>query len=94
MERRDLVKSILWDYNVQPEIFLEALIDAKTYKWITQEWALVRAIERLQYYDFIELVPFRLIIEKWPVIRKKIRMSHIRKGWDYVFRKFSVPSSG
>jgi hypothetical protein len=94
VDKREQIKRIIWDYSISPEIFLDALQRGRTYKWITQEWALVRAMERLGYYDLLELVPLNLIVTKWPLIRDKVRMRHIKKGWDYVVRRHAVPAAG
>lgn len=59
MDKRELVRRIARDSFVRPEVFIGAIISARASQSIRQEWALVRAIESLNYFD---LTDFRMIL--------------------------------
>ena len=93
MTKKELLKKVIWDYDIDENTFWDVLHGKKEYGWLTQEWALIRVIERLQYYDLLEVITLETIVKKWPAIKNEIRFSHIKKGMDYVIRKYTLSSS-
>lgn len=88
------IKKIIWDYNITEEEFLNYLFGKKEDGWFNQEWALVRAIERLNYYDMKELIPIDLLRNKWGKIKNKIWRKDIREGIEFILRRSSISPTG
>lgn len=79
---------VIWnDYNLSYDDFLKILSEEKVDGWFSQNWALVRMIENLNYYDFIHTVPLDLVASKWKDIKGKIYDKTKVKGLEYVLRK-------
>ncbi|KAA0258780.1 hypothetical protein FHQ18_02200 [Deferribacter autotrophicus] len=54
--RKKLIKKLLWDYNISPEDALDVLYKKKVqYLHLTFDKLVVRALERLSYYDLLFL---------------------------------------
>ncbi|HPN32371.1 MAG TPA: hypothetical protein PKY81_15575 [bacterium] len=85
------IKKIIWDYNISEQDFLDYLHGKKEDGWFNQEWAIVRAIERLNYYELKEALSFDLLNEKWDKIKHKIWRKDIREGLQFILRRNSVP---
>ncbi len=85
------IKKIIWDYNISEQDFLDYLYGKKENGWFNQEWAIIRALERLNYYELKELVPLKLLLEKWEAIKYKIWRKDIRDGIEFVLRRNSIP---
>ena len=93
MTKKELLNKVIRDYDIDENTFWDVLHGNMEYGWLTQEWALIRVIERLQYYDLFEIISLDTIVKKWPAIKNKIRISHIKRGMDYVIRKYTLSSS-
>ncbi|MCX8092834.1 MAG: hypothetical protein N3E50_01545 [Candidatus Goldbacteria bacterium] len=91
---RKIIRHLIWDYNISEDEFLEILYGKKQIGWFDNVWALKRAIEGLNYYDLINLVGFEILSHNWKNIRDKIRSENIKKGIDYVLRRFNISTSG
>ena len=87
------IKKIIWDYNITEDEFLDYLFGRKEDGWFNQDWAIVRAIERLNYYELKELIPFELINRNWGKIKNKIWRKDIREGIEFVLRKNFVSAA-
>ncbi|WP_161595891.1 hypothetical protein [Deferribacter desulfuricans] len=51
-----LIKKIIWDYNISPKNLLDVIFKKKiSYQHFTYEKLVLRALERLSYYDLLFL---------------------------------------
>ncbi|PKL92246.1 MAG: hypothetical protein CVV21_05700 [Candidatus Goldiibacteriota bacterium HGW-Goldbacteria-1] len=92
-EQKDIIKKLLWDYNFTEEEYMDILTGKKELGSFNRKWAVRRAVEGLNYYELIELVGFKTIVEVWPSIRETFRIKSIRDGIDYALRKYTVSAS-
>ncbi|MEK6794958.1 MAG: hypothetical protein AABZ39_09290 [Spirochaetota bacterium] len=92
MTREELLKKTVWDYDISADDLYNALT-GKTSGWPTHEWALIRAIERLSYYELLSIVPLPLLAEEWPKVRERIHIRAIREGLDYAVRKYALSAA-
>ncbi len=85
-------KQLVWDYTLSPEDFFAILNNTeKRNGWLTQDWAIARVLEHAPYYDAIALVPIKTIRDRWEYIEPKLFHKEIKKGYEYVLRKYPVP---
>ncbi|PIU03725.1 hypothetical protein COT44_01685 [Candidatus Shapirobacteria bacterium CG08_land_8_20_14_0_20_39_18] len=87
----DKVKQLVWDYQISPSDFLEILKGKKAEGWLNQDWAISRVLEHLNYYDAISLVPLKTLAKRWISVKSKIFSDSIRKGYEFVLQKHSLP---
>ena len=92
-EKKMIVKKLLWDYNFTEEEFLEILEGKKEFGNFNRNWAVRRCIEGLNYYDLIQIIDLKMLLEVWPEIRDKIRIKNIKDGMDYVLRKYIISTA-
>jgi len=90
---KKLLEQIIWDYHITPEEFLDILHGRTSRGWLNREWALVRAVERLQYYDLLELIPWEVLTVVWPGIRGRVWITHIREGLEYAIRRYTLSAA-
>ena len=65
----------------------------KTSGWLTQEWAIARALENLDYYSAVKLVGLKTLSDSWDNVKEKIYNKSIRRGYEFVLRRKTVPSA-
>jgi hypothetical protein len=90
---QSIMKKIMWDYNITEDDFLDYLYGKKTDGWFNQEWALLKAIERLNYYEFIEIVPLELLQKYWKKIKPRIWREEIKDGIEFLLQRYSVSTA-
>lgn len=87
------IKKVIWDYNISEEDFLHYLYGKKEDGWFNQDWALVRSIERLNYYELKNLVSTELLLKKWDLIKNRIWRKDIREGLEFALQRANISSS-
>jgi hypothetical protein len=85
-EIQQLLKPILWDYNIDPyELFELVAGTKKQVGTFTREKALVRMLERLSWYDLVALFGIdgltRLIT---PEIISQLRFKELKEKYEFV----------
>ena len=93
MTKEEAYKKVIWDYTLDNATFWEIFEGKKTLGWFNRDWALVRLIENLNYYDLIEVVPFELIVRRWDAIKSKIRRGDVKRGFEFAIRKRTLSTS-
>lgn len=83
---RKLIKSVFWDYNVDPdEIYLTVLGKNSTKGFFTKEKILLRLIERLSWYELIDLLGKNYLAKNLnKTIIEKIRNPQIRHKYESI----------
>jgi len=81
-----ILKPILWDYRIEPyEFYLVALGKKGTLGLFTSERALIRILERLNWYEILELFNVDILKEKLtPGLIAKIRTRELRKKYEFI----------
>lgn len=80
-------KKLMWDYTLTPEEFLSILSGDKVYGWFTQEWAIARVLENLDYYRALDLVGFQTLSNKWGDVKKNIHDASLKRGYEFALRR-------
>jgi len=96
---RKLLKPIIWDYHTDPyEVFEAASGRKERAGYFTQETALVRMLERLSWYDLINLFGTEGLTKLLtPKIISRIRIRELREKYEFarkVLQGESVSFSG
>lgn len=86
-------KSLVWDYNIDPQEFEEILSGNKKIGSLDQNWAITRVLEHLNYYDAMNSIPMPVMVKNWPIIKNKIFNKSIRDGYDFVLHRHTLSSS-
>lgn len=63
MNLQDNYKQLVWDYNLTKSEFEEILKGKKVVGNFDQNWAIVRVLENLNYYDAMKLIP--ILSDRW-----------------------------
>ena len=81
-----ILKPILWDYRIEPyEFYLVALGKKGTLGLFTSERALIRILERLNWYEILELFNVDILKEQLtPGLIAKIRTRELRKKYEFI----------
>lgn len=94
IKNRNLKKKLLWDYDISLEEYFDYLYGRKENGWLNQQWALLRAINNLNYYEFRELVPLELVGQAWDEVCDKIRDPAVKKGLEFLLQRKTVSTPG
>lgn len=86
-------KKLVWDYTLTPEVFLSILSGKKTLGWFTQEWAIARVLENLDYYRAVDLIGFATLLQHWDQVKKSIHDPALKRGYEYALRANAVSSA-
>lgn len=81
-----ILKPILWDTKIEPSVFYSiALGEVKESKWINQQYAMIRILERLNWYELIELFGLELI-KKFLTkdLINKLRFPEMREKYEFI----------
>ena len=80
------IKSVYWDYNVDPaEIYLTVMGRSNAKGFFTKEKILLRLIERLSWYELIDLVGKEYLTKNLnKTIIEKIRNPQIRNKYESI----------
>lgn len=87
-------KQLVWDYKMQPKTFFAILEGKKEEGWFTQDWAIARVLENMNYYDVRAVLPLDLLSKRWSSVKKKLFHSQIKKGYEYLLQKYSLSVAG
>lgn len=90
----DNYKQLVWDYNLTKSEFEEILKGKKVVGNFDQNWAIVRVLENLNYYDAMKLVPIGTLRKNWKDVQNKLFKSSIRNGYEFVLQRYPVPVAG
>jgi len=84
-EKLNLMRSINWDYNTEPEDMLDVIDGSKNSAGAFDRSGLfVRSLERLNWYHILELFGVDLIIQLWtPELARRLRFKEMRNDYDY-----------
>ena len=87
-EIKQKIKSAFWDYNIDPaNIYLTVLGRKKGTGFFTKEKILVRLLERLSWYEIIDLFGKDYLTKNLTSsITGKIRNREIRRKYEFVRR--------
>ena len=79
-----LLKPIIWDYRLDPlDFYRIALGQQAGQGWFTQEWALRRLLERLNWYDLIDLFGLDFLkVHLTPQLVAKLRIKELRHRYE------------
>ena len=74
----------LWDYELDEVQFAELLSGRATFGRLDQKWATTRLLEYASYREIIRLLGYRSLVERWPLVRKRVRSPGRRRGFDFL----------
>ena len=78
---------LVWDYDISPEEFERVLEGREERGWFNKEWATVRVLENLNYYQAKDLVDFGFLQQNWPQIKPRIFSKAIQEGYEYLLQR-------
>jgi len=91
--QEDMFRILVWDYNMTPQEFFLILDNNKAEGSLNRDWAISRVLENLNYYDAVSLVNPALIKQRWTSVRNKIHNSSIKRGYDYILQRSTLPTA-
>jgi len=87
-------QQVVWDYNL-PQSEFEAILSGQRVEGsLDQDWAIARVLENLNYYEAMSIVPYDLLKERWESVRRKLFKDSIKRGYEFVLQRYSVPVAG
>ena len=94
-----IIKSIFWDYNVDPEVLYKVLNgEVECYFHLTKDRILIRMLERLNWYDILNVVGFDYMKENLTKeIIANLRFKALKEKYEFVRKILQgepVPSDG
>ncbi|MEK7565820.1 MAG: hypothetical protein AAB506_02130 [Patescibacteria group bacterium] len=81
---------LIWDYKLSPQDFFAILDGEKSNGWFTQDWAIARVLDNLNYYEAMSLVSPKILSGHWPTVKKKLFKETIRDGYEFVLQRQSL----
>lgn len=94
MNLQDNYKQLVWDYNLTKSEFEEILKGKKVVGNFDQNWAIVRVLENLNYYDAMKLISIDILRKNWKDIQNRLFKSSIRDGYEFVLQRYPVSVAG
>lgn len=88
--KSDLFKQLVWDYNLTQSEFEAILTGEKVLGNMDQNWAIVRVLENLNYYDAMNLVSLNTLRSNWKEIQPKLFNSSIKNGYEFLLQRYPV----
>lgn len=92
MTKEELLKKSVWEYDLTPGEFYGILMGDQSGPF-SQEWALTRVVERLTYYELLSVVNLKMLTRLWSHVRRNVYNDDIRRGIDYVIRKYNLSAA-
>jgi hypothetical protein len=85
-EIQKLLKPIIWDYNLDPYDLFELVVGTKKQAGnFTPETALVRMLERLSWYDLVNLFGIEALTHLiTPEIISRLRLRELQEKYEFV----------
>jgi hypothetical protein len=74
----------VWDYDIDPDQFIEILEGRRVMGRLNQDWAASRLLEYAPYEEIIQLIGFRKLVRNWPRWRGRIRSKSRVRGFDFL----------
>ena len=74
----------LWDYELDEVQFADLLSGRATLGRLDQAWATARLLEYASYREIIRLLGYRGLVERWPLVRQRVRSPGRRRGFDFL----------
>jgi hypothetical protein len=79
------LKQLVWDYRITAEEFLHMLNDSNQPELTRdQRWAMVRILERIDYYSAMRLIGRDRLKQHWAELKSSIRPEHIKDAYDFM----------
>ena len=75
------------------QTFLKILRGKETKGWFTQDWAIARVVENLDYYSAVSLLGLDIWAKKWDKVKTKIFNKSIKHGYEYVLQRYTLSST-
>lgn len=88
--KSDLFKQLVWDYDLTQGEFESILAGKKVLGNMDQNWAIVRILENLNYYDAMNLVPLNTLRNNWKEVQSKLFNSSIKSGYEFLLQRYPV----
>lgn len=92
--KSDLFKQLVWDYHLTQNEFEAILAGEKVLGNLDQNWAIVRVLENLNYYDAMNLVPLNTLRSNWKEVQQKLFSSSIKNGYEFLLQRYPVSITG
>ncbi len=86
-------RQLIWEYKMTAEEFFAILEGRKTKGWFTQDWAIARVLENVNYYDAKSLVPLDVLQRRWDTVRSKLFHPSLQKGYDLVLHQKALSAA-
>ena len=80
----------MWDYNLSQKEFEVILAGKKVLGNMDQNWAIVRVLENLNYYDAMNLVSLNTLRSNWKEVQPKLFNSSIKNGYEFLLQRYPV----
>ena len=87
-------RRLVWEYKMTPQEFFDILEGKKEKGWFTQDWAIVRVLQNLNYYDAKDLVPLSVLQSHWPAVKSKLFQESLRRNYEFVLHQYAISSPG
>ncbi len=88
--KSDLFKQLVWDYDLTQNEFEAILAGKKVLGNMDQNWAIVRVLENLNYYDAMNLVSLNTLRNNWKEVQPKLFNSSIKNGYEFLLQRYPV----
>ena len=86
-------RRLVWEYKIAPKEFFDILEGKKEKGWFTQDWAIARVLQNLNYYDARDLVPLSVLQNHWPVVKPKLFQESLRRNYEFVLHQYAVSTA-
>jgi len=86
----DVFRQLVWDYDMTQNEFESILAGQKSIGSMDQNWAIVRILENLNYYDAMNLVSIDVLRSNWDKIQSKMFKSSIKNGYEFLLQRHPV----
>lgn len=80
-------KKLVWDYAISPQEYLSMLDDNSENLTYNKRWAMVRTLERADYYTAMKLIGKDRLKKYWPKLRPKLRFDFLKESYDFVLSR-------
>ena len=87
------LKKLIWEYKLDEADFQAILAGKKHMGWFDQNWALLRLVENLHYYELLKVVDINLLAKHWQDIKKKIFDRRLKSEYDWFLQKYFIPTT-
>jgi hypothetical protein len=78
---------LVWDYNWKPEEFLAMLEEPGEELSYNKRWAMVRTLERADYYRAMKLIDKTELKQHWAEVKPKLRHQFLKDSYEFVLSR-------